>query len=647
MRLALQQWLDSPRSITYASLTTLAIGLVFVFVWAPHPWSWRGIDQYDDLARALARGEPFGTTDVPWGYAYFVALFYALFPGTPWAAVTAQVIINALTPILLYRLARPAVGQRVAALAAWITAIFSFNTIYASTQTSDSICTVLFLASLVCFVRAHQASSTWGFAAAGVLSGLTPQFRPNMILLPVLVIAGYAFWPDTPERVGNGASGSGPPRRRRLIQCAVFLLAVIAMLAPWTVRNYRYTGTFQPTSTHSGIQLWYGTLQVGPYIESRAHNPRSIFASPAFDYTALEMPIVVSAHHQCAVPGTVLRLAYRTDRDPQLKWVDGREVSPGRPTFEIPAQPAPTAIYYFFDAGGDTSPHGGNEEPLIYFVSKDHLGDLDRRHELLDLFDLGRLMRHLAWQEPLPAAAALDLDGNGRTEVSDLRAAVAALMPEKPDPFAAFTAGDQSAVLRLSDGSTLAMPREFDGTQTDVEVEGTLAGALVSSHVSFDALRAGPTRRRTCAPAGDVSVNEVFYRKEPHDMRRYTTLAFDNISRDPAAFAQASAYRLVRLFIVRPGTGDLATTFQYRGSRLIFNAGLILSATYFALFVAGVIIAWRARSPFLYALIPIAYVPLTICFVLTNMRYTITVQPLMFVFVALAVAAVLRLDRSS
>ena len=99
---------------------------------------------------------------------------------------------------------------------------------------------------------------------------------------------------------------------------------------------------------------------------------------------------------------------------------------------------------------------------------------------------------------------------------------------------------------------------------------------------------------------------------------------------------------MVRLFIVRPGTGDQATTFQYRGSRLIFNAGLILSFTYLAAFLAGVIIAWRARSPFLYALIPIAYVPLTICFVLTNMRYTITVQPLMFVFVALAVAAVLR-----
>ncbi len=41
---------------------------------------------------------------------------------------------------------------------------------------------------------------------------------------------------------------------------------------------------------------------------------------------------------------------------------------------------------------------------------------------------------------------------------------------------------------------------------------------------------------------------------------------------------------------------------------------------------------------------PIVYVPMTICFVLTNMRYTVTMQPLMFVFVAVAVSAALRLD---
>ena len=129
MRTALIRWLDSPRVALYAPLTTLAIGLFFVFVWAPHPWGWRGIDQYDQLARELVRGEPFSTTDVPWGYTYYLAACLALFGERTWVPVTIQVFINALTPLLVFTLAKPAVGHRIAALAAWITAVFSFNTV--------------------------------------------------------------------------------------------------------------------------------------------------------------------------------------------------------------------------------------------------------------------------------------------------------------------------------------------------------------------------------------------------------------------------------------------------------------------------------------------------------------------------------------
>ncbi len=627
MRMALQRWLDSPRTVTWASLVTLVIGLFFVFVWAPHPWSWRGIDQYDELARALARGEPFGTTDVPWGYAYFVALFYRLLPNVPWAAVTAQVVINASVPWLLYRLSAPAIGHRIAALASWIVAVFSFNTIYASTQTSDSICTVLFLLGLLCFVRAHKTSGIQWYAAAGALAGITPQFRPNMILLPVLVIVGYVFYPR--------------PARRRLLQCAVFMLAMIAMLMPWIIRNYRYTGMIQPTSTHSGIQLWYGTLQVGPYLESRAHNPRFYFASPAFDYTSLASSIFVTAETPCR-SDEHLRLAYRTSRDSNLRWIDGRTDPGSRKVFEIPAQPVPTTVYYFFHDGEAAYPAGGDRDPLVFFVSDDHLGDLDQRHELLDIFDVYRVMRHLAWSEPLPAADKLDLTGDGRVDSTDLSAIVAKLLPRFAQPFASFEANETEAVLEFSDGSTVRMPRVFNGRQTGVDLQGELAGTLVSRYRRFLDVHA-PAER--CAAAGDVRLNQVFYRKEPHEMRRYTALAFDNISRDPVAFAGASAYRFIRLFIVRAGTGDRQTTFQYSGSEIIFNVGLLLSLTYIALFVSGAVIAWRTRSPFLYALIPIVYVPLTICFVLTNMRYTITVQPLMFVFVAMSVAAMFRLEK--
>ena len=69
---------------------------------------------------------------------------------------------------------------------------------------------------------------------------------------------------------------------------AALAALIVLVQTPWIIRNYRLTGLVLPTSTHGGVQLWYGTLQVGPYLESRAHNPRTIFESAAFDYTSLE-----------------------------------------------------------------------------------------------------------------------------------------------------------------------------------------------------------------------------------------------------------------------------------------------------------------------------------------------------------------------
>ena len=320
MRMALQRWLDSPRSITFASLTTLAIGLFFVFVWAPHPWSWRGIDQYDELARALARGEPFGTTDVPWGYAYFVAVFYRLFPEQPVGGGHRAGVHQRAGAVAVYSAwpgRRLASASRRSPRGSRRSSRSTPFTPRRRRRTRSARCCSWPRCSVSC--TRTRPRRTWAFVAAGALSGLVPQFRPNMILLPVLVIAGYVFWPRrlaSPRRTRARS-------RRRIMQCAIFTLAMIAMLMPWIIRNYRYTGTIQPTSTHSGVQLWYGTLQVGPYLESRAHNPRSIFASAAFDYTSLETPLVISADRTTVVAGTSPRLAYRTDRDPALKWVEG------------------------------------------------------------------------------------------------------------------------------------------------------------------------------------------------------------------------------------------------------------------------------------------------------------------------------------
>ena len=185
---------ESPTRTAWAAcLLSLAIGLLFVFVRAPHPWGWNGFDHYHEMALALASGQSFPTMEVPWGYAYFLAGFYRLFGDRPWIPLLVQVALNATTPMLLFALARRWTDERTAALAAVLLGAFSFNTVYASTQSSDAICTVLFLTAILTLMNAVDRDSSLWFAATGITAGVMSQFRPNLILIPG-VLAAYAVW---------------------------------------------------------------------------------------------------------------------------------------------------------------------------------------------------------------------------------------------------------------------------------------------------------------------------------------------------------------------------------------------------------------------------------------------------------------------
>lgn len=645
MRQSIIRVLDSRRAVPAAMAVTWALGYFFIFVWAPHPWSWQGIDSYHELAKSLARGESFQTTDVPWGYAYYAAFLYRTFGERVWLPLVIQAALNGLVPWLLYRLIAPLAGRRIAVLSALIVGVFSFNTVYASTQSSDAICTVLFLLGLLCFARGIREERLWLFAVSGILFGLVPQFRPNLVLLPaVMAVAPLLKRPRTLQAVGR---------------VGVFIALVAALQLPWVVRNYRLTGLFLPTSTHGGVQLWYGTLQVGDTLESRAHNPRFYFASPAFTYTSMwHRPLVIGASNSQCTPDVMLpaRMTYWTDRDgtrhdvlPEPGW------GPGVPaSYAIPALPNHTALYYYFElptSGGKPieSPIGGATNPYVAFISDDHLGDLDQHDDVLDMFDIVRALRHIAWAEPMRAASKVDVNHDGAVTEADVNAIatlqLGRLAERFPAPAARVESNDQSVTMKMADGSWLRVPRDFGGRQTDVQLslDGEMAPALLSRTRTFTSLSVPPPPPGSCFSIGEPEFNNRFYLSEPHGMQRYMALAMDNINRDPMAFVRASLYRAVRLFIVR-GTEDLSTSQQFRGSSLVYMAGTVLSLAYFAVFCSGVIIAYRRRLPLVWLAVPVIYVPATICFVLTNMRYTVTVQPLMFAFVAAAIAAALRLD---
>lgn len=634
--------LASPRLPAAASLVSLALGLVFVFVWAPHPWGWFGIDQYHQIAIDLASGQPFPTIDVPWGYGYFLALSYRIFGPTPAPALVAQVVLNALIPLLVYRIALRGFDRRVAALATCLVAVLSFNTVYASTEASDSVCTFLFTLMLWTFVEARHGDRWTMYVGTGVLLGLSAQFRPNLLLLPAALAAFHVV----SRRFAWRSIGQG------------VILGVVAalMLAPWVLRNYRLAGEFIPTSTHGGVQLWYGSLETGPYLTSRAHNPRRLFETPAFDYTSLAQRSVLFDVSMTCPPGrpATVTLVYRTDADAAERRVSLVEDANRHWSGQVPAVGRAGRLYYWLEARWPagvadppvrTSPPGAAADPFVYFVSTDHVGDLDADAALWDVFDVTRLLRHMAWQEPVPPKPQLDRDGDGQVDEADLRNLLQYMLThldrDKPpvDRLSGVrvSAADVRAV--FVDGTELVVPRAWTGLVTDLQFEDGVSAALLTVRRRVAEMPAPPLPlAERCLAPGEVAINTPFYRVQPHELRRYTALALDTIRRDPVAYAWSVLYRSVRLFVIM-GSEDRGTAHQFANSRWVYLLGTVVSGGFFLLFLAGARIGWRRGYAVGLPLFVIATLPASIAFVLINMRYTITVQPLMLIFAAVSVLA--------
>src|SRR5262245_50512422 len=527
------------RSTVYvACAASLALGLFFIFVWTPLPWGWKGIDGYDAMALSLARGGSFPTVHIVWGYAYFLAIFYWLFGNHPAVPLTAQAILNATIPLMLYHIVRREMNERIAMMAALLAGFLSFNTIYASTQASDAMCTVLVVAALLCFQRGDRERRPAYFVAAGLLAAAAYQFRPNLVLLPGFIAAVYLLV--------RGMT------RARLIDMTAFLAIFLAGAIPWIVRNYRWTGLFIPASTHGGVQLWFGTLQTGPYQESWLYNPRAAFEFPPVDYTSLdELPPVVTgtALHCDEESRETIELVYWTNRDRTPKRLAATPGPDGNIALSLPIQPAGTAVYYYFDTSAIvngqpahiTTPPAGAADPFSIVISRDHLGDLDVDDRALDVYDIVRMMRHLAWREPLAHGDELDFDGDHAVTEADLRRAASLVIQQHLEPgqvadrTTSVTLGETEATLAFVDGSSLGVSRGWSGKITDLTLNTPIVDAnasllvsrsrsLVGSHTTGSPVKAGADR---CMTMAEVAANRTPYRRLPHELRRFMALSWD------------------------------------------------------------------------------------------------------------------------
>ncbi len=138
-----------------------------------------------------------------------------------------------------HRVANARVGIVAAALAACSPMIFLPET----TLMSETIFLALVVAALGLAIRAREQGSYARFLTLGAVLGLAALTRAEAGVLGVLLIVPAAFRPK------DGVN------RRRIAMAATGLLAMVAVVMPWTLRNQSTFHHFVPVSNNLGTAV--------------------------------------------------------------------------------------------------------------------------------------------------------------------------------------------------------------------------------------------------------------------------------------------------------------------------------------------------------------------------------------------------------
>src|SRR3954453_11610654 len=193
----------------------------------------------------VVQGQP--TAFWPGGYPAFLAGLFAVFGPDIEVAKAANLVLSAVAMAFVYRISRRAAGSEGPAKVALVLAVLYPTLIfYTELLYSEPLFMALMLAGIDLLLGAEERRRRWiGIAAAGVCFGLASLVKTQALLLPALLIGG-AF---APRRIGF---------RQAVLTGLVAYAACLAVIAPWTLRNWVVLGQPVLISTNGGFNLYMG-----------------------------------------------------------------------------------------------------------------------------------------------------------------------------------------------------------------------------------------------------------------------------------------------------------------------------------------------------------------------------------------------------
>jgi len=201
-------------------------------------------DEADYLARGvrLARGGPLEGIDRAPGYVFFLAAMANLSRVPLDAARWGQIVLGAVSTVLVFFIARPAVGVRSAVAAAWIFALYPTLVGFSQLLFLETLYICLLLAATLALLHAWETRSLGSSALAGLLLGASALVK-SLSLLLVLAFAGCWLIRERPR--------SAAPR------AALFVASFALVILPYAWRNHLEYGGWVLIDTSASRTLWH------------------------------------------------------------------------------------------------------------------------------------------------------------------------------------------------------------------------------------------------------------------------------------------------------------------------------------------------------------------------------------------------------
>ncbi len=200
-------------------------------------------------------------------YPYFLALIYKIFGSGTLAVRVVQSFPGAFNAALIYFMAKELGGRRAGILAGILFLGYGLLCFYDGVIGKDGPGFFLINLALAAIFWAAARQRSWPWIVAGLIFGLSALTRGNLLLVAFLIVLWILL------ATAPGLSG-------RLVPAVCFVLGMVLMIAPVTVRNWVVGRDLVITTAQAGQNFYIGN---NPRAQGFFENPKNIRLEPQYE----------------------------------------------------------------------------------------------------------------------------------------------------------------------------------------------------------------------------------------------------------------------------------------------------------------------------------------------------------------------------